>query len=77
MSALSLLARDENKFVKLGEHDTVILSSHAIPGNESNVNKVIDGLLRRGAEVDPLRHRRRPRHGPRPGRRRSRRTCRS
>jgi ribonuclease J len=51
MSALSLLARDENKFVKLGEHDTVILSSHAIPGNESNVNKVIDGLLRRGAEV--------------------------
>ena len=51
MSALSLLARGENKFVKLGEHDTVILSSHAIPGNESNVNRVIDGLLRRGAEV--------------------------
>ena len=51
MSALSLLARGENKFVKLGENDTVILSSHAIPGNESNVNKVIDGLLRRGAEV--------------------------
>jgi ribonuclease J len=51
MSALALLARGENKFVKLGEHDTVILSSHAIPGNESAVNKVIDGLLRRGAEV--------------------------
>jgi ribonuclease J len=51
MSALSLLARGENKFVKLSEHDTVILSSHAIPGNESAVNKVIDGLLRRGAEV--------------------------
>jgi ribonuclease J len=51
MSALSLLARAENKFVKLGEHDTVILSSHAIPGNESNVNRVIDGLLRLGAEV--------------------------
>ncbi|MEO6652725.1 MAG: ribonuclease J [Ilumatobacteraceae bacterium] len=51
MSALSLLARGENRFVKLGEHDTVILSSHAIPGNESAVNKVIDGLLRRGAEV--------------------------
>ena len=46
MSALALLARGENKFVKLGEHDTVILSSHAIPGNESNVNRVIDGLLR-------------------------------
>lgn len=51
MSALSLLARGENRFVKLGDRDTVILSSHAIPGNESAVNKVIDGLLRRGAEV--------------------------
>jgi ribonuclease J len=51
MSALALLARGENKFVKLCEHDTVILSSHAIPGNESNVNRVMDGLLRAGAEV--------------------------
>ncbi len=51
MSALSLLARGENRFVKLSEHDTVILSSHAIPGNESAVNRVIDGLLKRGAQV--------------------------
>ena len=51
MSALALLARAENKWVKLGEHDTVILSSHAIPGNESNVNRVVDGLLHAGAEV--------------------------
>jgi ribonuclease J len=51
MSALGLMARGENKWLKLGEHDTVVLSSHAIPGNESNVNKVIDGLLRLGAEV--------------------------
>ena len=51
MSALALLARGENKFVKLSEHDTVILSSHAIPGNESNVNRVMDGLLQAGAEV--------------------------
>ena len=51
MSALSLLARGENRFVKLSDNDTVILSSHAIPGNESAVNKVIDGLLRKGAEV--------------------------
>ena len=51
MSALSLLARGENRFVTIDEHDTVILSSHAIPGNESNVNRVIDGLLRRGARV--------------------------
>lgn len=51
MSALSLLARGESKFVKLGDHDTVILSSHAIPGNEGNVNRVIEALLRAGAEV--------------------------
>ncbi|MDQ3737859.1 MAG: ribonuclease J [Actinomycetota bacterium] len=51
MSALSLLARAENKWVKLTDTDTVILSSHAIPGNEMNVNQVIDGLLRAGADV--------------------------
>ncbi|MEM1332736.1 MAG: ribonuclease J [Actinomycetota bacterium] len=51
MSALGLMARGENKFIKLGEHDTIVLSSHAIPGNEGAVNKVIDGLLRLGAEV--------------------------
>ncbi|MEO7398289.1 MAG: ribonuclease J, partial [Ilumatobacteraceae bacterium] len=51
MSALGLLARGENRWVKVGENDTVILSSHAIPGNESNVNRVIDGLLRAGVEV--------------------------
>lgn len=51
MSALALLARGESKWVKAGEHDTIILSSHAIPGNEGNVNKVIDGLLRAGCEV--------------------------
>ncbi|MSO59378.1 MAG: ribonuclease J [Ilumatobacteraceae bacterium] len=51
MSALSLLSRGENRFVKVGQNDTVILSSHAIPGNEYNVNRVIDGLLRAGAKV--------------------------
>jgi len=51
MSALSLLAQGENRRLKLGDHDTVILSSHAIPGNESNVNRVIDGLVRAGVEV--------------------------
>lgn len=51
MSALSLLSRGESKWLKVGEHDTIILSSHAIPGNEGNVNRVIDGLLRAGAKV--------------------------
>jgi ribonuclease J len=51
MSALALMSQGENRWLKVGEHDTVILSSHAIPGNEFNVNRVIDGLLRLGAEV--------------------------
>ena len=51
MSALSLLARGENRWVKITDQDTVILSSHAIPGNESNVNRVIEGLLRLGVDV--------------------------
>jgi len=51
MSALGRMARGDNKWLKLNEHDTVVLSSHAIPGNENNVNKVMDGLLRLGAEV--------------------------
>ena len=51
MAALSLLARGDNKWIKVGEDDVVILSSHPIPGNEMHVGRVIDGLLRSGAEV--------------------------
>jgi ribonuclease J len=51
MSALGLLAAGENRWLKATDQDTVILSSHAIPGNEFNVNQVIDELLRLGVEV--------------------------
>ena len=51
MSALSLMAQRNNRWLELNEDDTVILSSHPIPGNEMNVSKVIDGLVRLGAEV--------------------------
>jgi len=51
MSALSLMAAGDNKWLDVGPGDTVILSSHAVPGNESAVARVIDGLYRRGAEV--------------------------
>jgi ribonuclease J len=51
LSALALMAAGENKWLKLGQGDVVILSSHAIPGNEANVGKVIDGLYRLGADV--------------------------
>jgi ribonuclease J len=51
MSALSLMAAGDNKWLAVGEGDLVVLSSHAIPGNETSVGKVIDGLTRRGADV--------------------------
>ena len=51
MSALALMAAADNKWISVGEGDLVVLSSHAIPGNETNVGKVIDGLHRLGAEV--------------------------
>ena len=51
MSALSLMAQRNNRWLEIDADDTVILSSHPIPGNEMNVSKVIDGLVRLGAEV--------------------------
>lgn len=51
MSALTLLAGQENRWLKLHPDDTVILSSHPIPGNEHAVTKVIDNLFRQGVEV--------------------------
>jgi ribonuclease J len=51
MSALALMAAGDNKWISVEDGDLVVLSSHAIPGNEANVGKVIDGLSRLGAEV--------------------------
>ncbi|MGH9038983.1 MAG: ribonuclease J [Acidimicrobiia bacterium] len=51
MSALALMAAHENHRVKLGADDTVIISAHPIPGNETNVSRVIGGLHRAGADV--------------------------
>ncbi len=51
MSALSLMASGTSKWLTIGPDDTIILSSHPIPGNEMNVSKVIDGLVRTGADV--------------------------
>ncbi|MGQ0431555.1 MAG: ribonuclease J [Microthrixaceae bacterium] len=51
MSALTRMANSENRWLTIGEGDTVILSSHPIPGNEMSVTKVIDGLVRLGAKV--------------------------
>jgi ribonuclease J len=51
MSALSLMAAHEHKYVKISPDDVVVISAHAIPGNESNVSRVIDSMHRAGAEV--------------------------
>ncbi len=51
MSALSLMAAHEHKYVKVSPDDVVVISAHAIPGNESNVSRVIDSMYRAGAEV--------------------------
>ena len=51
MSALALMASGEHKYVKVGNGDVVIISAHAIPGNESNVSRVIDAFYRAGATV--------------------------
>jgi ribonuclease J len=50
-SALSLIASGEHKFVSVGPEDTVILSASPIPGNESAVHRVINGLYKAGADV--------------------------
>jgi ribonuclease J len=51
MSALSLMATGDNKWLRVGAGDVVIISAHPIPGNEWSVGRVIDELHRRGAEV--------------------------
>jgi ribonuclease J len=56
MSALTRIAMDDHKQVKIGAGDTVIMSSRIIPGNEKPINDVINHLCRRGAQVlhDPI-----------------------
>jgi len=51
LSALSLMASHEHKWVKLQRGDTVILSSSVIPGNETSIHRTLDGLYRTGANV--------------------------
>jgi ribonuclease J len=51
MAALSRIAIDDHRFVKLGPDDTVVLSARAIPGNEKAIGRVMNHIARRGAEV--------------------------
>jgi ribonuclease J len=51
MSALSRIAIDDHRHVKLAPDDTVVLSARAIPGNEKAIGRVVNHLARRGADV--------------------------
>ena len=51
MAALSRMAEDNHKRISIGPSDTVIFSSHPIPGNEKAVTNVINELLLKGADV--------------------------
>lgn len=50
MAALSRMANGDHR-VQVGTGDTVILASSLIPGNENAVFRIINGLLKLGADV--------------------------
>ena len=51
MAALSRMASDNHKKISIMPGDTVIFSSHPIPGNEKAVTNVINELQMKGADV--------------------------
>ena len=51
MSALSRMAINDHRHVKIGPDDTVVLSARAIPGNEKAIGRVVNHVARRGADV--------------------------
>ena len=51
MSALTRMANGDHKKVTITSNDMVIISATPIPGNEKYVSKVIDELMKIGAEV--------------------------
>jgi ribonuclease J len=51
LSALSRMARGEHRQISIRSGDTVVLASSLIPGNETAVFRVVNGLTRLGADV--------------------------
>lgn len=51
MSALSRMANDDHKSVKLKKGDMVIFSSTPVPGNEKTVTNVVNKLYEKGVDV--------------------------
>jgi ribonuclease J len=50
-SAIALMASEEHKHVQVAEGDLVILSARIIPGHERTITRLVNQLLRLGAEV--------------------------
>jgi ribonuclease J len=50
MAVLSRMVNQEHQ-IEVGEGDTVILASSSIPGNETSIYRIIDGLMKLGANV--------------------------
>ncbi|OGH08474.1 MAG: hypothetical protein A2152_04010 [Candidatus Levybacteria bacterium RBG_16_35_6] len=50
-SALTRIANDEFREVKLKQGDVVVFSADPIPGNELSINRVIDTLAKKGVKV--------------------------
>ena len=51
MAALSRMASGDHRLVEIKPNDKVIISASAIPGNEKTIGRVINELMRLGAEV--------------------------
>jgi ribonuclease J len=51
MSALSRLALDDHKDLKIEPGDTVVLSARQIPGNERAIGRMMDHFYRRRADI--------------------------
>jgi ribonuclease J len=51
MAALSRMADNEHRHVKLKPTDTIIISAHAIPGNEGSVSALMNKLVKAGVTV--------------------------
>lgn len=51
MSALRRMSMDTHRKADIKKGDLVVISASAIPGNEKPINKLINDLLKKGAEV--------------------------
>lgn len=51
MSALTRMAMNEHRSITITPQDYIIISASPIPGNEKSITKVINELLKAGAEV--------------------------